>query len=399
MHPAAAARPRSPAVRRGFARIRLALPLALCLPAGSCRGLPGMAGDAAPVVFGLPVPLTATDGTPDPYGELSRNGAQLAAREINAAGGAGGHRVDLRVRDDRGDDSTAIGVARDLAGDPAVLAVIGHVYSGPTLKAAPIYEAGRVAAVATTATSPEITRLGPWIFRLASNDSVNAAELARVARGLGARAEVMYSNEDYGQGLSRSFVRSFTREGGAITGQEPYLDDTRDLTPYVERLRARRPDVVLLAGSTAEGASRIIAEAHRLGIAARFMGGDGIESMASKGPAYDGTLVGVLFHRDRSPRARAFYQAYRAAYGKDPDSSAALAYDAVYLLAAAVRAGHTDRAGVRDWLATVGQPGGAPALEGAGGRIAFDADGDPLGKACVVGILRNGTIQLSKDGR
>jgi branched-chain amino acid transport system substrate-binding protein len=364
--------------------------------AAGCGGLPGAGPDRAPVVFGLPLPLTSTDGQADPYGSLSRDGAELARREINARGGAGGHPVELRIRDDRGDDSTAIGVARELADDAAVLAVIGHVYSGPTIKAAPIYDAGRVAAVATTATSPEISRLGPWIFRLAPNDSVNAAELARVARSLGGTAEVLYTNEDYGRDLSRSFIRSFTGAGGTVTGQDPYLDESRDLSPYVRRLRQRAPRVVMLAASTSEGASRIISEARSRGVAAQFMGGDGLESLVEKGAGFDGTLVGTLFHRDQSERARAFYRAYRAAFGKDPDSSAALAYDAVYLLAAAVEAGHRDRESIRRWLESVGRPGGAPALEGAAGRIAFDENGDPLGKTCVVGIIRNGSIQLLK---
>ncbi|HET6762034.1 MAG TPA: ABC transporter substrate-binding protein, partial [Longimicrobiaceae bacterium] len=229
--------------------------------------------------------------------------------------------------------------------------------------------------------------------------SVNAVQLARVARRLGATAEVMYSNEDYGQGLSRAFIRSFTAEGGRVTGDDPYLDATRDLSPYAVRLARRAPAAVLLAGSTADGAARIVQDARRAGVATRFIGGDGIESMKDMGPQYDGTMVGVLYHPDQSPRARSFYEAYRAAYGKDPDSSAALAYDAVYLLAAAVEAGHTDRVGIRDWLARVGQPGGAPALDGAAGRIAFDANGDPLDKTCVVGTIRNGKIQLDGEAR
>ena len=398
MQPAARGCPRTPGTRGLLARGRRALPVALLL-AGACGGLPGLSHDRSPVVFGLPLPLTSTDGAADVYGQLSRNGAELARREINARGGAGGHPVELRVLDDRGDDSTAIGVAERLGQDAAVLAVIGHVYSGPTIKAAPVYAAAGVAAVATTATSPEITQLGPWIFRLASNDSVNAVQLARVARGLGATAEVMYSNEDYGQGLSSAFIRSFRAEGGTLTGDEPYLDASKDLAPYALRLRQRKPAVVLLAGSTAEGASRIVREARRAGVTARFIGGDGIESMKELGAEYDGTLVGALYHPDQSPRARQFYEAYRAAYGKEPDSSAALAYDAVYLLAAAVQAGNTGRSAIRGWLETLGRPGGAPALEGAAGRIAFDANGDPLDKTCVVGTIRNGRIQLDRNGR
>jgi branched-chain amino acid transport system substrate-binding protein len=389
---------RVPATPGALARMRRLLPAAAAL-AAACSGLPGLSAARAPVTFGLPIPLTSTDGQPDVYGELSRDGAELARDQINAKGGAGGHRIQLAERDDKGDDEAAIDVAKALAADPSVIAVIGHVYSSTTMKAAPTYTEGGVAAVATSATNPEISTLGPWIFRLASDDSVNAVQLAHVARGIGPTAEVMYTNEDYGRGLSRAFIRSFTAEGGRITGDEPYLDDVKDLTPFAVRLRQRNPSTVLLAGSTAEGAARIEQEARRAGVTARFIGGDGIESMNEMGAEYDGTLIGVLFHPDQSPRARQFYDAFRAKYHKDPDSSAALAYDAVYLLAAAVEAGNTDRASIREWLARVGQPGGPPALEGAAGRIAFDANGDPLGKTCVVVSIQNGKNQLYGNAR
>ncbi|HET6763918.1 MAG TPA: ABC transporter substrate-binding protein, partial [Longimicrobiaceae bacterium] len=159
MQPAAMGGPRTASNPGRLARFRRLLPLAV-LAAGACSGLPGLSGGHAPVVFGLPVPLTGTDGQPDVYGELSRNGAELARREINAKGGADGHPIEFLLRNDRGDDSTAITVAHALAADPRVVAVIGHVYSGPTIKAAGEYEGGGVAAVATSATSPEISGLG-----------------------------------------------------------------------------------------------------------------------------------------------------------------------------------------------------------------------------------------------
>src|SRR5206468_3026983 len=115
--------------------------------------------------------------------------------------------------------------------------------------------------------------------------------------------------EDYGRDLSRSFIRSFTGAGGTVVGQDPYLDESRDLSPYVRRLQRHAPRVVMLAASTSEGASRIIAEARSRGVTAQFMGGDGLESLVQKGAGFDGTLVGTLFHRDQSERARAFYRA------------------------------------------------------------------------------------------
>lgn len=180
-----------------------------------------------------------------------------------------------------------------------------------------------------------------------------------------------------------------------MTGAAPYLEDTPDFAPYLERLRRRDAGVVFVAGNDG-GAARLIAQARRMGIDVPFVGGDGIEALTGRGPTYGGTLVGMLFHHDASERARDFTRDFRAAFQRDPDSVAALTYDAVHLLARGVEEGHTSRRALRRWLQSVGAPGGAPAFDGAGGRVAFDDHGDPRDKQFFVGSIQNGGIQLSR---
>lgn len=368
----------------------------LTLAPAACSGkAPGRTAAAADsLVLGLPIPLTDGAGNADIYGENARLGAELAQREINANGGVGGRPVAFRVLDDEGDGQTAIRVADELA-DAGVVAVVGHVYSGATLAAANIYEEREVPAVATTATSPDITALGPWIFRLASSDSANAVQLAQAARAMGLRTEVLYVNEDYGRGLARVFTSAYRAAGGTLSGTAPYLESTPDFRPYLERLRSRGAGLVFVAGNEA-GAARLIAQARELGVNARFMGGDGIEALTDRGATFDGTLVGMLFHRDATDEAKRFTREYRAAFKRDPDSVAALTYDAVHLLARGMAEGHTSRRALRRWLESVGTEGGAPAFDGAGGRVAFDENGDPQDKQFFVGSIQNGGIQLSR---
>lgn len=378
--------------------VRLAAPVLLALST-ACARLGGGSGGGDPLVLGLAIPLTDTEGKPDVYGVRSRMGAELAVEELNARRAFGGRRLELRIVNDKGDPQTAIAAADSLVNDRSVLAVVGHVYSGATIQAASRYT-GRLPALATSATSPEISRLGDWIFRVASSDSANAVALAGEARRMGQRIAVLYSNDDYGQGLARNFEAAVRAEGGAIAEMDPFLDGSEDFRPYLLRMKARGVDLVFLAGLQ-DPAARAIQQAQEVGLAARFVGGDGIEGLASMGARYDGTAVGVLFHPQMSDSARAFVQRYRARYREDPDSQAALAYDAVRLLARALEAGHRDPAAIRGWLAGVGRDGrgGSPAFEGVAGRVQFDQNGDPVNKRFTMGVIQGGTIALPEAGR
>ena len=140
-------------------------------------------GGGDDLVLGLAVPLTDGAGQPDVYGVRSRMGAELAVEELNAANAVRrAASSSLRIVDDKGDPEPPPSPWRTRwCRTPRVLAVVGHVYSGATIAAAQQYT-GRLPAVATSATSPEISQLGDWIFRVASSDSANAVALARVGQ-------------------------------------------------------------------------------------------------------------------------------------------------------------------------------------------------------------------------
>jgi branched-chain amino acid transport system substrate-binding protein len=338
------------------------------------------------VVLGLASPL----GTP--YGASMRMGAELAQQEVNRAGTL---RLELRVRDDKADPRVAIAVADEFFNDSRVVGVIGHVNSGTTAAAAEIYEKG-LPSVATSATSPSISRLGEWIFRVATSDSMNAVEMARRAARTDSTAAVLYANDDYGRGLSSSFAAAYAATGGRVVEMDPYLESTQDFAPYLERLRRSGVGLIVVAGLE-DSAARLIRQARELGLRARFLGGDGLEGLPAIGPDFEGTMVGLLYHPDASPESRSFAERFRAAYGREPDSFAALGYDAALLLARAVAEAGADRERVRAYLAGVGREGGVPAFAGVTGTLRFDASGDPVDKGFAVGVIRGGRIHLQAE--
>jgi branched-chain amino acid transport system substrate-binding protein len=377
--------PAGPNLLRLSSRPQLALLLALVLAAS----LAGCRGSDEPFVIGVAAPLERV------YGKTAVQGAQLAVEEINRTG-INGRRIQLEIRDDRTEGTTAVTVAHEFLAMPQVLAVLGHVNSGTTRAAAPVYAQGLV-ALSPSATSPDIAQLSPWIFRVTASDAANSVALAEASRRFGRRIAVIYLNDDYGRALARSFADALRSAGIQPVRIDPYLEDLDDFTPYLERVRRAGVDLIFFAGLE-EGAARAITQARALGMDVRFMGGDGIEALAFMGSTYDGTLVGTLYHPEASDVAMAFAERFRAAYGNDPDSPAALAYDGMNLLAEALRAGNRSRPAIRSYLARVGraghESGGLPEYRGVTGTIRFDEHGDPVGKDFAVTIVSDGTLKL-----
>lgn len=371
---------RHPRVRAAASLLALAVPLAGC----------GERGGGYPYVLGLAAPLER------PFGENSRLGAELAVREINAAGGIRGRPLELRAVDDRAEELVAITAADSLYDDERVLAVVGHATSGAYAAASVVYQRG-LPAVGTSATSTEIGALGEWIFRVASSDSANAASLARAAAGMGGSAAILYANDDYGQSLARAFEQGLEATGVPLVARYPYLEDMGDFRPFLRAARQRGAEIVLIAGLEV-GAATLIGQAHEAGWRPRFMGGDGLEPLVEMGERYDGTVVGVLYHPGMSPEASRFADAFRAAYAREPDSSSATSYDAVRLIARALEEGHASRRAIRDYLAGVGRPGGSPPFDGAAGPVRFDENGDPLEKPVALVRIEGGRFVLAAGG-
>jgi branched-chain amino acid transport system substrate-binding protein len=332
-----------------------------------------------------------------------RLAAELAVREINDSGGVRGRPLELAVEDDRGDTERAVEAARRLYDDPAVVAVVGHLASGTTLAAAPIYNGGRLPlpVISPSASSPALTDAGPYTFRVCPTDLVHGARLAAWAVDqMGATsAAVIYQNDDYGRGVRGVFRREFVRRNGRLVADDPYLEELPSFVPYLERVRRQGgADVVMIAGTRA-GAERILATMDTVSLRPPVMGGDGIAGLEGAGAPAEGVLISTAYLPDR-PGARnaAFVRAYRAAHqNRDPDHRGAAAYDAIHLLARALTEAGADRTRLRDYLAGVGTS--TPAFEGVTGRIAFDEHGDVPDKAVVIGVVRGGRLVSAPERR
>jgi branched-chain amino acid transport system substrate-binding protein len=334
------------------------------------------AGDA-PIVLG-------TAGRWDTgYGSMAQRGMTLALDEINADGGVRGRPLELLALDDRASGAVAAQVADSLVRDRRVVAVVGHLASGAMMAATPVYDAGRLPAVSTTASTPELTGASPWVFRLIPSDAASGRQLGRFATSLRRqRAAILYENDAYGRGLSAAFRESYA---GEIASEDPIASAPADFEPYLSFYKSRGVDLVFVAGTEASGAA-FVRQARAAGLAAALIGGDGWAPIAGA-PEADGAWIGVAFTaRDPRPEVQRFVRAFRTRFGTDPDNNAALAYDAVHLLAAVIAAVGPDRDAIRRALAD------GFVHAGITGTIRLGPDGDPVDRAITIARVRAGSL-------
>lgn len=348
-----------------------------------------------PIVIAVAGPIEAANG------RSMRLAAELAAAEINAAGGIDGRSISIDYRNDNADPQQAQQVAQALAQTERVVAVIGHLNSAASLKAADAYN-GRmegtppVLQISPASSSPQLTTAGEWTFRVTPTDLEFSPVLARAASELGRRrAAVLYANDDYGQGVRSTFEAAFREAGGTVVSADPYLpavvERGDELDAYLTRALARGADALVIGGQ-AETGVKIIQAARRLGYTGPVLGADGMTGIKDAGVIGEGVFVSSAFLPDADgERARTFVTAYAEANGGMlPDHRGAMTYDAVYLLRDALLAVGTDRRALRDYVAT--RVTEQSPFDGVSGRIVFDENGDVVNKPVALGVVRGGNL-------
>ncbi len=324
-------------------------------------------------------------------------GAELAVSEINQAGGLLGRRVGLVVHDDSGRDDTAARVARSLYDDDRVVAVIGHLGSNTTAAAAPIYNGGSkpIVSVSPSASAPGVGKLGPYTFRIAADDILHGAQLAKRAHDLigNQPAGIIFRDDPTGRSVATSFRSTFERLGGKVVAEDPYSESLPTVEPYVARMQQRGGVRALILARIGGGVLNVMAALDTVGTRPALFGTDELlDPLFAE--SIESFFISTAYLPDHPRRPnREFVASYTGVYGKRmPTESAAGAYDIVRLLAHAIAAAGTARTDIRDFLSGVGTR--MRPFEGVTGRIAFDSEGDAFGKNAAIGIVHDG--QLTK---
>lgn len=315
-------------------------------------------------------------------------GAKLAVEEINAQGGLLGRPIDLLVFDN---ESTAVGSAHAAreAVAKGVVAIIGSSWSDHSLAIAPIAQQAAVPMISNYSSNPKVTEVGDFIFRVCYIDTFQAKIMAQFARNnlhLDRVAILYQSGDDYSTDLGDYFAQEFARLGGNVVLRVPYLKDSLDYADQWSKVRGSNPQAVYLPGYDKES-GLIIKQAYKMGIDLPFLGGDLWSDAMPKyleAPVQEGYEVKAWNADSPNPVSRAFVRHFRWVKKDEILSGSALAYDAVKLLADAIRRAHSlDRRKLRDALAQTQN------FVGVTGSIRFDLQRNPIKGAIINRYLKS----------
>ncbi len=311
---------------------------------------------------------------------LYGQGMDMAVDEINRAGGIGGRHLRIVREDDNETVDDGRAVAQRFASNEDVVAVIGHMQSFVTGPAASIYDLAGVPLIAPTSTDPELTAQGyKRVFRTTFTDREMGRQLAAYAAARGCkRIGIYYIRNRYGRVLANAFEEVASANGIAVIERQSYdaneAVNGRPVGQLLDEWKKADLDGIFIAGEAPQ-AALLMAEARHRGIVVPVFGGDalGTPELFSQGAdAAENTVIASSFHPDDPrPQVRQFVQAFTERYHAAPDTAAALAYDAVRVLAQAMVTAHsTSPEEVSAALhATKNWPG-------VTGNFSFDAEGD-----------------------
>jgi branched-chain amino acid transport system substrate-binding protein len=269
------------------------------------------------VKIGMGAPMTGGNAS---FGIDISQGAQVAVKD---AGEFQGFKFELVAQDDGGNAEGGAAVANKLVADPSVVAIAGHIFSGATAAAMPIYEKAGLPMLSPSATNPALTQQGSKVFnRVAFTDVIQgkfAAEYLYNKLGI-KKLAIMHDGSDYGKGLAEIVQTNFKALGGEVAAFQAITPGETDYTAVLSTVSAAKPEAVYFGGYIAE-ATVLANQMKQTGLEnAVFFGCDGTygaDFLAKTGKNGEGAYAVSLTPPDSPDKAK-FDAAYQAAYGVAP---------------------------------------------------------------------------------
>lgn len=281
------------------------------------------------------------------YGTQSRDAVQLAVDEINAAGGVLGKKMQVFVEDDEANPEKTVNAFKKLVTQDKIIGLVGALTSKCSLSITKEAQARKVIMISPSSTNDTVTDAGDYIFRACYNDSFQGQVVAKFAMdNLKAKnAAIIFDNtNDYSKGLTQNFKQKFEELGGKIVAEESYATGDKDFAAQLTKIKGTNPEVLFIPDYYST-VSLIAKQVRNQGMQIPMLGADGWDEIANN--AGD-EVVGCYYSNHYSPDAddkevKDFVAKYKAKFNVDPNALAALAYDATYILADAIKkAGSTD---------------------------------------------------------
>ena len=346
------------------------------------------------VKIGMGAPMTGDNAS---FGKDISQAAKLA---ITDAGKFNGFSFELDAQDDGGTAEGGAAVANKLVADPQIVAIAGHIFSGATKAAMPIYEAANIPMMSPSATNPPLTTTGSKVFnrcvftdaaqgKFAAEYLYNTLKVTKIA--------IMHDGQAYGQGLAQVVNDEFTKLGGTVVAFHPITPGLSDYSADLADIASKGPQALFYGGYTAE-AVVIVNQMKQAGLTGvTFFGDDGtfgqdfLDRTAANGEgAYSTSLIPL-----DTPAKLKFDAAYKAAY-VDPAGKLSpyswTAYDAAAVLIKAIESVAVVSGGKLyiPRTALVAAVRGTKDYQGLSGTITCDSTGECSASGPVFNIDQGG---------
>ncbi|KAB7585092.1 ABC transporter substrate-binding protein [Verminephrobacter eiseniae] len=342
-----------------------------------------MPAASQPIKLGI---ITDRVGAAKPYAEPVLQGAQVAAKEINASGGVLGRPIELLVEDDQGRPDLSATAARKLV-DSGVAFILSISWTSATQQAQSVtVETGTPHLAPSNSGDTLTTQIAnPNFWQTGPLASSQVSTLLAYARSKSfKRVAIIGDNTGLGQLMTQSFKAGIEAAKIQVVSEEVVPRGANSADAQIQRVRASNPDAIFLTGILAPENTLILRAYRLLGLKAPLLGNFSFSNIQYASIA-KGLLDGLVFidaFDPTKPQVQRFIATYTKAAGTAPDNINAYGYDGVMLVADAIRrAGGTDKLKVRDAMQATKGFVGVLGAQGAsygfanGKRTGFDGDG------------------------
>ena len=337
------------------------------------------------VKIGFNVPLT---GFAAADGKSALNGAKLAVKQANQAGGINGKMIELVVYDDQASPKQAVPISNKLIEKDKVIAAISGSYSGATRAAAGVFQSAEIPYISAYAVHPEITKAGNYVFRTSFMGEVQGRAGAKLIAATLQRNRVVLITlkNDFGKSLAAGFKEAAGQFNLQIVNEYEYSIKDRQFGPIVAKVKADAPEAIYATGYFFT-AGPLVSQLRAAGITVPVIGQEGYDSeqfIKIAGKASEGTIITTSLDRDsNSSETRSFITEFEAMAGHKVDMVAASGHTAMKVLVAAMKkAGTTSPSAIRNAIAQTN-------LVASTGSISFNDLGE---------VQKNVQVQVVRDG-
>ena len=343
------------------------------------------------VKFGCYAPMT---GQLAIFGKSMQSGFDMAIHQFQKSPQAKGLKFAIQCEDDQGRADDGINLARKFVEDKSIQVVLGSWSSTVTLAAAPVYNEGKLVNITPISSHPDVTKVGPYVFRQSLVQSQEGAFNGASLWKLGARKIAMLGiPNDYGKANMALTRRGFETQGGKVVFEEFVRPDAQDFRQTLQKAVRENPDWIYV-GAFAPQTALILKQLRQMGVKTPVFvcAADDTPDLARLAgiEAIEGVHVTVQTNPILGPELADFYKRYEARYSRVPDPFAANSYNTAMMMMSIAAQQHPNitRESIRKGLEDI------RSFDGIFGRLKFDPATREWEFKLMHGVIANGATKV-----